>query len=496
MKLAASGHELVSRAALEVMEKGGNAFDGIVAAGFVAAVAEPALTSLGGGGFLLAVTNTGDATLFDFFVNTPGRGRGGRPMEPHFYSVTVHFPGADQVFNIGLGSVAVPGCLKGYLHIHERLGRLPLEVVIAPAVRAASEGVRLNSHQAYFLKLLEPIMTATAEARAVYAPSGRYLQEGDILRNPWLAQFLQQLPVEGADAFYRGDVARAVVADMERGDGMLTLSDLSSYEVVEREPLRFRFKGREILCTPYPSMGGRFVAAQLDLLSQHPLSRDGWGGPAHLIPLAAVQTALEECRDQCRMDMGLEEVKGVLSGRLRAFFRGTTHVSVADDEGNCASMTTSNGEGSGYMAPGTGIMLNNMMGEDDLHPQGFHAMEAGERVLSMMTPMVIMEEGRARFVLGSGGSKRIRTAMVQAVVNLLEFSLPPKEAVEAPRIHFDGEVLQVEPGFPEGSVQLLEERWKLNLWKGIDVYFGGVHLVECDRAGAGDPRRGGVALAA
>ncbi len=160
-----------------------------------------------------------------------------------------------------------------------------------------------------------------------------------------------------------------------------------------------------------------------------------------------------------------------------------------------ASMTTSNGEGSGYFAPGTGIMLNNMMGEDDLHPEGFHSSPPGIRVGSMMSPSILKEDGVPRFVLGSGGSKRIRTALTQVVINCLCFGLPLKEAVERPRIHWDGQVFQVEPGFPPHVFHAFQSEFPVNLWQGIDVYFGGVHVVDAVAGdAAGDPRRGGAAV--
>ena len=169
----AAGHPRTTEAARDILRAGGNAFDATVAAGFAAVVAEPALTSLGGGGFLLAHTAQGQAVVFDFFVDTPGRGLRAGELEPHFLPVTVRFPGSEQIFNVGLGSVAVPGVLRGYLHVHRRLGRLPLREVLAPAIQLARAGVAINRKQAYFLDLLVPIMTLTAAGRALFEPSGR-----------------------------------------------------------------------------------------------------------------------------------------------------------------------------------------------------------------------------------------------------------------------------------------------------------------------------------
>jgi gamma-glutamyltranspeptidase/glutathione hydrolase len=204
-----------------------------------------------------------------------------------------------------------------------------------------------------------------------------------------------------------------------------------------------------------------------------------WGSAEHLTRLIEVMIETDAIR-----------ARGETAERLRSA-RGTTHVSVGDGEGNVASMTTSNGESSGYLVPGTGVMLNNMLGEDDLHPGGFHAAPPGERVSSMMCPTLLLRDGEVVLALGSGGSKRIRTALAQVISNVVDFGMDPREAVEAPRVHWDGEQVQAEPGFPEVALKSLVERWSVNRWDERNVYFGGVHAVAPGREGAGDPRRGG-----
>ena len=172
---------------------------------------------------------------------------------------------------------------------------------------------------------------------------------------------------------------------------------------------------------------------------------------------------------------------------------GTTHVSVSDRAGNAASLSLSNGEGSGYVVPGTGVMLNNMLGEDDLHPGGFHVQPPGTRVGSMMSPTLVLEGDSVRLVVGSGGSKRIRSAILQVVTGLLDAGLSLRAAVEAPRQHWDGEQLQVEPGIPANVLAALEARWRVNPWKERNLYFGGVHAVVPGVEAAADPRREGAA---
>jgi gamma-glutamyltranspeptidase/glutathione hydrolase len=495
--VAASGHPSVTGAALEVLRAGGNAFDAAVAAGFASSLAEPALTSLGGGGFLLAHTRDGASTLFDFFVDTPGRNLATGDLEPHFLPITVRFPGSEQIFNTGRGSAAVPGNLKGFLHVHERLGVLPLADVLVPAVRLAREGVPLNAHQGYFLDLLRPIMTLTEAGRSLYAPRGELLGPGDRFANPDLADFLEALPAKGAHDFYEGELGRRIARDMREGQGLITEEDLAAFAVIERAPLEVAYRGHRLLTNPPPSLGGSLLALSLSLFeASGALSAPG--SARDLLDLASVMREVERLRSGGCLGPGdlSDAARGRSLERIRIFSRGTTHVSVCDAEGNAASMSTSNGEGSGYVAPGTGIMLNNMLGEDDLHPEGFHASPPGQRVASMMSPCVLSRDGDVRLVLGSGGSKRIRTALLQVIHLVADFDVPVRDAVEHARLHWDGEQVQAEPGFDAAALDAVRRHHPVNEWDRTDVYFGGVHAVVPEREGAGDPRRGGFAAVA
>jgi gamma-glutamyltranspeptidase/glutathione hydrolase len=486
--IVATGHPLVSGAAAEILKNGGNAFDAAIGAGFAGAVAEQTLTSLGGGGFLLARTNNGDEVLFDFFTDTPGRGLQNGDLEPHFFPVTIHFPGSDQDFNIGLGSVAVPGNLKGFIHVHNRLGRLSLDEILQPAIHLAKDGLELNDWQGYFLNLLEPIVTHSPTGRKLYTTNGACAKQGDHLTNPELGEFLAQLPGDKGDSFYNGALAQAIDRDMQNGRGLLTAKDLATYQVIERTPLAIGYRDYTLLTNPPPSMGGSLIGLALSLLETQDLTDMQWHSPAHVLQTAALMTEVEKLREK-----GINTDSLQKSGDwIRTFSRGTTHISVADSEGNVASMTCSNGEGSGYFVPGTGIMLNNMMGEDDLHPEGFHSSPPGQRVSSMMSPSLLLDKDKVELVIGSGGSKRIRTAITQVLSSIVDFGVPVQKAVESPRIHWDGEAMQVEPGFQKESIDALQKNWPVNLWQAIDVYFGGVHTVVPNKDGGGDPRRGGA----
>jgi gamma-glutamyltranspeptidase / glutathione hydrolase len=487
----AAGHPLVVETALGILDRGGNAFDAAIAGGFAACLAEPLLTSLGGGGFLLARTAAGREVLFDFFVNTPGRGLNSS-LEPHFFPFTVNFAGSAQDFNIGLGAAAVPGNLQGFLQVHRQLGQLPLAEIVAPAVALARDGVPLNRHQAYVLTLLRPIVSLSKEGRKLFAPAGRDLAAGDRFRNPLLAEFLTALSLRPERTFYSGEFAARIDADMRQGQGLLTAADLAAYQVVERQPLEIDYRDWRLLTNPPPSFGGTLISLMLRLLAEFPLAEDGWGSPFHLLTLTAVMAEVDRQRLANQAGSSAGDWPGRIANRIRRFSRGTTHISVMDGRGNTAAMSTSNGEGSGYLVPGTGVMLNNMMGEDDLHPEGFHACPPGERVASMMSPTLAIRNGRVELALGSGGSKRIRSALVQVISNVIDFEMAIEKAVGAPRLHWDGRAVQLEPGSTAAAVAQLRRHWRVNEWPALEIYFGGVNAVT-PAGGAGDPRRGGAA---
>lgn len=472
--VVAAGHPQTVRAATEVLAAGGNAYDAAIAAGFASAVVEPSLTGLAGGGFLLARTAEGEEVVFDFFVDTPGRGRGASDLEPHFTPVTVRFRGADQVFNVGSGSIAVPGCLAGYLHVHRRLGRAPLATVIEPARRLAAEGVALGADQLAVVALLEPIFTLTEQGRARYTRGGSLLGPDDRVVNEPMAAFLDDVASERTRGFADAELAAAFEAQMTAGGGLLTAADLTAFAVVEREPLRIGYRGATILSNPPPSFGASLVA--------HGLARLAAGGPT---PPAGRGERL------CAVVDVLDEVTTLHTGGGLTSSRGTTHVSVVDADGNLASMTTSNGSCSGIFLGDTGVMANNIMGEADLHPGGFHREPPGQRVGSMMAPSILLPVGGEPVVLGSGGSERIRSAILQVLLRLIDDGDDLATAVDAPRAHWDGRLAQVEPGFPAAAVDALRSVRPTNEWSVRDLYFGGVHAVSATGDRAGDPRRGG-----
>jgi len=496
--IVASGHQLVSRAAADILQEGGNAFDAVVAAGFAAAIVEPTLTSLGGGGLLLGWSaRHGQELFFDFFVDTPGIGRKSLPIDPDFFPITVTFSGTAQDFNVGLGSVAVPGKLKGLIHVQEQLGRMDLSEVLSPARDLAASHI-ISERQGHFLDLLYPIMTLTPEGRALYEPGGQYLKAGDEMCNRLFVEFLDQIAEDRGESFYCGEIAEKICREMQEGNGLLTREDLARYEVKERKPLKIPYRKNILLTSPEPSMGGALIGLSIALMQKLGPYEGRWGDGGYLCRTVGLMQEVERVRDtgvitpeQLQMFLADETRPAASAEAVRQFSRGTTHISVSDRDGNCASMTCSNGEGSGYFAPDTGVMLNNMMGEDDLHPGGFHSSPPGIRVGSMMSPSLLIKDDKPVLVIGSGGSKRIRTAISQVLSQVVDFGCELEDAVQAPRLYWDGSEVQIEPGFSGDALESLREMVEVNLWSRQDVYFGGVHAVIPGICGAGDKRRGG-----
>jgi len=509
--VVAAGHPLTAEAAQRVLQDGGNAFDAVLAAMCAACVAEPVLASLGGGGFLLAQTAEGRDRVYDFFVHTP---RVKRPAdELDFRPMDVDFGSTTQTFHVGLGAIATPGLVGGLFEIHRDLGYMPLREVVAPAIALARHGVRVNEFQGYVFRIVAPSFVATPEARAVFGSpedGSRPVGANEVLVLPALADTLEVLAIEGEALFYRGEMAQALARLCAEQGGHLVLEDLEGYRVHRREPLTLSYREARVATNPPPCSGGMLMAFALRLLDRGVrMGRHPFGSVEHLDLLAAVMEVTNQARVDCCADDPTSAVARLLDPKLleryaeevprhARFGRGTTHINVMDDRGNVASLSVSNGEGSGYLVPGTGIMLNNMLGEEDLCPAGFHNWPANERMSSMMAPTLIRWRDGRTVATGSGGSKRIRTALLQVLVNLIDHRMGVEDAVTSPRLFLEDGVLFVEGGYRSSVVQQLLERYPQHqVWEELNLFFGGAHTVErrgSSYHGAGDPRRGGVCV--
>jgi gamma-glutamyltranspeptidase / glutathione hydrolase len=497
----ATGHSDTTKAAVFVLEAGGNAADAAVAATLAACVAEPLLCSLGGGGHALVQSDGRAPLALDFFTHTPRRKRADA-MD--FYPIIGNFGTDIQEFHVGMAAIATPGVPAGLDVLHRRFGRLPMHQITQPAIALARAGVPLNAVQHYALNILEPIVRATDDSARLFGLAHRQAdmpQVGQCISNRPLADFLDHFGREGPDDFYRGDLARRLAADSVQRGGHLTLADLSGYRPRWRRPLRWRYRDAVLWSTPPPAFGGMMLALASAGLELHLAEHCQRGQPRHLQALCSAMRESEDLRQQLEHPELLASARAMnlafagLSSNSQPSRRGTTQISIEDGQGLAVSMTLSNGEGCGYVLPGAGIILNNMLGEEDINRTGFHTWPTNRRLASMMAP-TIMRRGRSRWLLGSGGSNRIRTALVQVISNLVDFDLPLAEAIDAPRLHLERDRLAIE--MPEGAWSESTRSWLADhyhdarCWPDRNMYFGGVHAIGPDTAAA-DPRRQGCA---
>ncbi len=507
--VVAAGHEVTAAAAADVLAAGGNAFDAVIAAFFAACVAEPVLVSLGGGGFLNARAADGSHRVYDFFAQTPRR----RLPDSDFQPVVADFGNAQQEFHIGLGSAAVPGAVRGLFAIHRDLGHMPVADIVAPALAAARDGIEITPFQGYLFSVVAPIYAATPAALRLYGAAddpSRLVRGGDRLRSPELGELIAALAAEGDALFYRGELAARIDAQCRAGGGHLRRDDFERYEVVRRTPLEIDYRDARVVLNPPPSSGGLLIAFGLELLKGQAAPLPAPGTAAELQLLASVMGETQAARVALAADGTdlesarllspalLRRYREIVAGRRRAF-RGTTHFSVMDSAGNVAALTASNGEGCGHVVPDAGFMLNNMLGEEDLHPAGFDAWRPDQRLTSMMCPTLLFHRDGGLTALGSGGSNRIRTALLQVLSRIIDHGQDLQAAVGAPRVHYENGLLSIEGGHPDGVVEpLMASFAQHHRWDERNLFFGGVHAVSnCggELGGCGDPRRDGVVRA-
>ncbi len=502
-----------------MLRQGGNAVDAAVSAAFVSCLAEPALVNIGGSGIAQVFNpKDGRTTVYDFFSNMPGLNNEEGSGIIDFRRIYINFGSARQPFYIGRASVAVPGLIEGLCRMLEEMGSLPLATVLAPAIELARAGVTLDAQQAHMIGLVSPILLDTPDLARYFTRNEALVQAGDVIQYPQLAQTLEKLAQEGPDLFYTGDIAKAIVLDQRRKGGFVTALDLETYEIHRTLPVEVSYRDYTIHLPPAASMGGILIAFSLKLLNAHSLAGVLPHSAEHIRLLAEVMRLTNQARlswdvkrhQDGALDYFLSEAHlAVYRQKLQTALDGgpvtpdailppsppnTTHISVADGNGMIVGLTHSPGENAGFVLGDTGVTLNNMLGEMDLHPKGFHLLSPGERLQTMMSPVLALKDGRPVLAIGSGGSNRLRTAILQTVVNVIDFGMPLEQAILAPRVHFEEDVLQLEGGIEADVAFTLSAQYEVNRWSERSMFFGGAHAVarEGDHwTAAGDPRRGG-----
>lgn len=504
-------------AGARILKRGGNAVDAIVAAKLAATVTELPLTSLGGGGACIWGSAEQGYEVVDFFAATPGRGLQAWPTLD-FLPITVDFGQAVQVFHIGKAAAAVPGELVGLLELHRRGGRLPLRDIVAPAANWAREGFVVSPQIAMMAAVIAPIITHSPSVAELFCPHGHIAQAGERLANPRLGEFLHALgegdPTEQISRYWASLGEHLGPAQ----GGLITTQDVASYSPVVRQPLSIPFGPYTVLTNPPPSAGGGLVGAGLRLAEDLALGNEEFLSTSHQSGVASVLAGVSEIRQAGydeRLHSDPESIRTLVGGTtsppwsatLRGqrgdenHFGATTHISVIDAQGMAAALTTSNGEGCGHALPDLGIHVNNFLGEEDINPAGFHRAAPGSWMSTMMSPTIVVSGQTPCFALGSGGSNRIRSALLQALLNLLTYRRPLDEAINAARMHIEGDKLWFEDvGLSSATAAALYRRWpEATRFTAPSMFFGGVNCaarLDGRLCGAGDRRRGGVVVVA
>jgi len=478
----AAPNGLATAGATRVAAEGGNAVDAALAAALVTMVSEPGLVSLASGAYVtVQPVDGGDPVTIDGWVLIPGAGLPPERLGLGTWDIYTAY-GGGTTMTIGHGSVAVPGTLRALELAHRRYGNAPWADVFAPAIEGARGGFPIGTATHRYLEFVHELVFGWhPDSHAVlHDGDGGLLPAGSTVVVPALADSLQLIAAEGADAFYVGDLARLVTADMAEHDGMLTMADLAAYEAVQRPALTLDHGGWRLATNPRPARGGAAAAAILARL-----------GPA---PLAGTWDAAELRRlvDAQREVLAAEPAEPASPS--------TAHISVVDDAGSACAITVSSGYCSGVLTPGTGIWLNNCLGEQELLPAGPAALRSGDRMPSNMAPTVGRRAADgAVLAIGTPGSDRIPTALAQVLALHLSGRLDLAPAVAHPRVHVRIRATTDPP-------VRVDHEADLQLPDGLDaptlvmpansMYFGGVGVAQWSPAGglaaAGDPRRTGV----
>lgn len=539
--VVAADHPLASEAGVQILRDGGNVVDAAVATGFALSVLRPASSGIGGGGFMVIWNErTRQATTIDYRERAPAKATRSTYSDPQKPQTQI----PDLSYH-GPLAVAVPGHVAGLCYVQKKYGKLSLERVLAPAIRLATDGFPVDSHDLEVRDEVLREMQQTPELRDryrllydQYLNSGKLLRVGDRIRSPQ-AEVMGLIARQGAKAFYEGDVARAMVAAAGAEGTWLSLNDLRAYQPMERQPLTGKFDGLELITMPPPSSGGVALIESLNLLQAVELShserRIGIVNRQSPSTLHTLTEILKHAFADRAEFLGDPEFAPVPVGRLispayatelakridwqatkptASYGRylppkdaGTTHFSVMDGAGNAVACTETVNTlyGSWVVEPRFGIVLNNEM--DDFAavpgtPNAFgliqgeaNAVEAGKRPLSSMTPTIVIKNGKAIHALGASGGPKIISATFQVLLNLTRYKMPPSSAVTAPRIHHQWlpDMLQIETPLFESTSVALKKLGHVVQRKGESAVVQAVSRVPDGLQGKSDPRKNGQA---
>jgi gamma-glutamyltranspeptidase/glutathione hydrolase len=506
-----------------ILAAGGNAVDAAIAAGFALAVTYPEAGNIGGGGFML-IHMSGETTFVDYRETAPLAADRDMYLDEHGEVI----PGASL---IGHKAVGVPGTVAGFRAAHQRYGTLPWKDLVMPAVRLAEEGFVVPESLGSGMKTMD----AWFGGKTNFGKYFGKLEAGELFRQPELAATLRRIAEYGPQDFYAGETARLIVAEMERGDGLITLDDLASYKAVWREPLRAEWRGYEVLAAPLPSSGGFAVIQLLKIKDyiHHEFEGLPHNSPQYIHLVAEIEKRVfadraeylgdpdyvdtrierllsEEYIMQRAAEIDPEKISTLVAAGPVVEAPDTTHYSIVDKWGNAVSQTyTLNiGFGSGVVVEGAGFLLNDEMDDFSVKPgvpntYGVTGSEAneiqpGKRMLSSMSPTLLLKDNEVAMVIGTPGGTTIFTSVFQTIINIIDFGMTPVEAVAATRFHHQlmpPDLITYSPGrpLPEETISALSDRGyraEPHQWE-----FGDMQIIWRDGqklVPASDPRNRGV----
>lgn len=486
--LVVSAHPLASEAGAKMMKMGGNAFDAAIATQYALAVVYPQAGNIGGGGFLVGVKNNGEKFTIDFRETAPAKASRDMYLDKNGKANTI-------LSQYGRLAAGVPGSIAGF-YATLKHAKLPMEKLIQPAIELAEQGFAITEKEASLLNDQMQHFNEHNKIKSVFQKNEPWKQ-GDILVQKDLAETLKRIQKFGEKGFYEGKTAELIVAEMKRGNGIITLNDLKNYKVAERKPIIFDYKGNEVVSMPLPSSGGILLAQMLKMASYENLEKHQQNSAEAVQIMVEAERRAFADRAEFMGDPNFIEDKtqmlisdDYLKNRWKSYNKNlatpssevgkiipqpnesteTTHISIIDKEGNAVSVTTTlNGYyGSKVVVAGAGFFLNNEMDDFSIKPgvpNMFGAVggeankiEPGKRMLSSMTPTIVLKNGKPYIVVGTPGGTTIPTSVYQSIVNVLDFKLNPNLSVNAPKFHHQWlpETIAVEKGFPESTIKALE----------------------------------------
>jgi gamma-glutamyltranspeptidase/glutathione hydrolase len=469
--IVAANHPLASAAGAEALAAGGNAIDAAIAALFALTVVEPMMVGIVGGGTALLRLGDGRETVLDGMCSAPLSIKTDS-FEPLSTKWPMSQETVGQLNRVGVQSVAVPGTLASWCAAVERFGRLSLDDLLQPAIRHAERGFVVSPYLANSIRAQMPDISKDLGLSAILCPGGEMLRAGDLLVQPDYASTLRGIAREGAAYLHGGALGRAIVDHIQAAGGFLAMEDLTRYEVIEREPVRIDYRGFEVVGVPPPCAGGLCISEILNILEGHDISAMGFGSAAYTHLLLESLKAATIDRDEAIGDPAFVTVPlermiskeyaaerralidpsraNIMVAGLRSVeSANTTHVTVADGDGNIITSTQTINSlfGACIVVPGTGAILNNYMYVFNPHPGFATSIAPGKRVTGNIGATICKRDGKPIYALGLPGGFKIPSVVAQAVVNLIDHGMSLQEAVEAPRVFAKGPIVELEKDF-------------------------------------------------